>query len=290
MNNFVPSMSIPLYRIGGCIALCVLSSFVIGYVFLYGLVGYIFFESGIYGYRKYQHQQNFGRLKTHGLTVAWAHLKYLHSTMEYSNFLTNYEHHLNDASWRRECAEILQTSNFWCISDFIDTSYKLRWKLDLLFPHGWSENDQLAMLVVLITGLPDSQSWYISKNVSGVTIETCVYDSSCIVTMLEEAPVESLEFWSIFNNDLIWLLNNCWQFKPPVFTQEILSCIHLNRMAKFSLPNDNYLIVTSNATELKVESFDKSAHRGEVMFYNDEFEFWSVWRYALQDIIYFPGH
>lgn len=242
---------------------------------------YILGEVSLFGYKRYKQVINHRRLKSYGLSVAWLQHPDLHEVMKPIEFMQLWEHSLCNANWRNKIVEMLQQAEFYCVYDTLVIPHRLRWNLDIKLSESMTEDEKLSSVITLMTGLPEDQPWRVYREDDSLRIETYMYEIEGAVTDFEKNPAPALHFWSVFQNDLIWLLDQAWVYNKPHFKQGVVDHIWFELPAKFPLPNDGRLEVEEVGDKIKATTFDASGRQGESQFFNSASECWSVWRHAI---------
>lgn len=242
---------------------------------------YVVGELSLFGYKRYKQVINHRRLKSYGLSVAWMQHPELHEIMKPIEFMHMWEHSLCNDSWRNKIIEMLQQAEFYCVYDTLVTPNRLRWNLDIKLQDEMSEDEKLSVVITLMTGLPEDQPWRVYREDDSLRIETYMYEIEGAVTSFDNNPAPALHFWSVFQNDLVWLLDQAWVYNKPQFKQGVVDHIWFELPAKFALPNNGILQVEEAGDKIKATTFDSNGKAGESQLFHNASECWAVWRHAV---------
>lgn len=287
MNDFKPKLqNIPLSRFLAVLCVLILIDMLfndgsptikLGLICLFYLIGELIYI----GYKRYTQIINHRRLKSYGLSVAWLQHSYLHTQMRPVDFMGMWESSLCNYNWRQEFVNSLQQAEFYCIYDTMVSPNRLRWNLDIILPDKWNDDNKLSAVITLMTGLPEDQPWRVYRDENKIKIETYMYEVDGAVLSFEQNPAPASHFWYVFQNDLIWLLDQVWSYNTPLFKPGVVDHIWFELPAKFPLPNNGYLYIESEDNKIKATAFNSDGLKGESVLYNNQEECWSVWRHAV---------
>lgn len=287
MRDFKPRLGkLPLSRVLGTLCLFILIDMIFNEgspTFMLGVVAGIYFfgEVSWFLYKRYTQIINHRRLKSYGLSVAWLQHSHLHEEMQPIEFLGLWEDSLSKYEWRQEFINLLQQANFYCIYDTLVTPNRLRWNLELNLLDSWTPDEKLSAVITLMTGLPEDQPWRMYRDDNLVKIETYMYEVEGPVLSFDNNPAPASHFWYVFQNDLIWLLDQVWHYNTPAFKQGVVDHIYFDLPAKFPLSNNGYLTVERDGDKVKATTYSSDNKAGESTYYNNEEECWAVWRHAV---------